>query len=102
MNEKHITRRSLDLSRIPDDLPDIPDMSDDEIQRAVESDPDAAPLVDASWFEAARRVEPMGKVPISIRVDRDVLEFFKAKGDGYLTRMNGVLRAFMEHERRRA
>jgi uncharacterized protein (DUF4415 family) len=36
------------------------------------------------------------KVSISLRIDRDVLEWFKAQGDGYQTRMNAVLRAFRD------
>ena len=36
------------------------------------------------------------KALISLRVDADVLEWFKAQGAGYQTRMNAVLRAFKE------
>jgi len=39
--------------------------------------------------------QPTPKVPINIRVDADVLQFFKRRGRGYQTRMNAVLRAFM-------
>jgi uncharacterized protein (DUF4415 family) len=35
-------------------------------------------------------------VAISIRVDEDVLKFFRRIGTGYQTRMNTVLRAFMK------
>jgi uncharacterized protein (DUF4415 family) len=37
-----------------------------------------------------------GKTAISIRVDTDVLEWFRAQGPGYQKRINLVLRAFME------
>ena len=36
------------------------------------------------------------KTSISLRVDRDVLAWFKAQGDGYQTRINAVLRAFRD------
>lgn len=36
------------------------------------------------------------KVSISLRVDADVLEWFKAQGPGYQTRINAVLRAFKD------
>ncbi len=36
------------------------------------------------------------KASISLRVDADVLEWFKRKGPGYQTRMNAVLRAFKD------
>lgn len=36
------------------------------------------------------------KTSISLRVDADVLEWFKAQGRGYQTRINAVLRAFKD------
>jgi len=36
------------------------------------------------------------KASVSLRLDADVLEWFKAQGPGYQTRMNAVLRAFKE------
>ena len=36
------------------------------------------------------------KASISLRVDQDVLEWFKSQGDGYQTRINAVLRAFRD------
>ena len=37
-------------------------------------------------------------MPMSLRLDPDILKFFKSRGRGYQTRMNAVLRAYMEHE----
>jgi len=76
-------------------------MTDADIASAVADDPEAAPLADASWFAAAKLVEPDTKEKISIRIDRDVLEFFRKEGR-YQSRINAVLRAYVEHERRRA
>lgn len=42
---------------------------------------------------------PEPKTPVTIRLDPDVLAFFKAQGKGYQTRINAVLRAFMEAKR---
>ena len=36
------------------------------------------------------------KTSISLRIDRDVLEWFKAQGPGYQTRINSVLRAYRD------
>jgi uncharacterized protein (DUF4415 family) len=36
------------------------------------------------------------KASISLRVDRDVLEWFRTQGTGYQSRMNAVLKAFKE------
>lgn len=38
------------------------------------------------------------KTSIALRVDTDVLDWFKSKGPGYQTRMNAVLRAFRDSE----
>jgi len=43
-------------------------------------------------------VPPTPKTSIALRVDTDVLEWFKSKGPGYQTRMNAVLRAFRDEE----
>lgn len=44
-----------------------------------------------------RGLQPVSpKASISLRVDADVLEWFKAQGSGYQTRMNAVLRAFRD------
>ena len=44
----------------------------------------------------AQLVMPEPKIPVSIRLDPDVLNFFKSQGRGYQTRINAVLRAYME------
>jgi uncharacterized protein (DUF4415 family) len=36
------------------------------------------------------------KALISLRIDEDVIEWFKAQGPGYQTRINSVLRAFRD------
>ena len=44
-----------------------------------------------------RGLQPVSpKASISLRVDADVLDWFKAQGSGYQTRMNAVLRAFRD------
>ncbi len=54
---------------------------------------------DFDWSDAAI-VEPAPKVSVSIRLDSDIVEFFKQGGKGYQTRMNSVLRSFMEARKR--
>ena len=39
---------------------------------------------------------PPSKQQITIRLDDDVLQWFRAQGDGYQTRINSLLRAYME------
>ena len=44
-----------------------------------------------------RGLEPVpAKTSISLRVDQEVLDWFKLQGPGYQTRMNAVLRAFRD------
>ncbi len=44
-----------------------------------------------------RGLQPLPpKVSVSLRIDRDVLEWFKAQGPGYQTRITAVLRAFRD------
>lgn len=76
-------------------------MSDAEAEANARRDPDNPPA-SAEWLAAARVVTPPEKQPVSLRLDADVLAWFRAQGDGYQTRMNAVLRAFYEHHRARA
>jgi uncharacterized protein (DUF4415 family) len=71
-------------------------MTDAEIEAAVANDPDAVPL-DIDWSDAVL-VMPVRKKAISIRVDEDVLAFFKGEGDGYQGRINAVLRSYMQQK----
>ena len=68
-------------------------LTDEEIAEAVRGDPDAVPL-DFGWSEAGLGVPPK-KRAISIRLDEDVLDFFRDGGAGYQRRMNAVLRSYM-------
>jgi uncharacterized protein (DUF4415 family) len=75
---KAMTGRKLEVS-IRADADDIADNNDEE--------PD--------WTQAIAGI-PAPKDHINIRVDHDVLEWFRSNGKGYQTLMNSVLRAFVE------
>jgi uncharacterized protein (DUF4415 family) len=70
-------------------------MSDAEIARTAP--PELAELPEDFW-DAAALVAP--KKAISLRVDEDVLEWFRAGGPRYQTRMNAVLRGYVVAMRR--
>lgn len=53
------------------------------------------PVEALSWTDAVLPEQSRKKL-ISLRVDPEVLEFFKAQGPGYQTRMNAVLQAYMQ------
>jgi uncharacterized protein (DUF4415 family) len=50
----------------------------------------------ADFWDEAVPVLPAAKVPISLRVDADVLAFYRELGPRYQSRMNAVLRSYME------
>jgi len=67
----------------------------------TKTDPNAPvyPL-DADFWATARVVMPdQGKAPVNLRVDRDVLDWFRQQGKGHLTRMNAVLRSYVEAQK---
>jgi len=70
-------------------------MTDEEIMR--NSPPELADLPD-DFFDSAVLVPPL-KVPISIRVDKDIIVWFRGFGPRYQSRMNAVLRAYMTAQR---
>ena len=49
-----------------------------------------------AFFKRAVLRLPEPKTAVTIRLDRQVLDWFKAKGPGYQTRINALLRAYME------
>ena len=57
---------------------------------------DIPETTDSFWASAKVR-EPIGKTAISIRIDDDVLEFFRKQGKGYQSKINAVLRSYKEH-----
>ena len=57
------------------------------------------PELDDAFFKEAEWKPPV-KQPVTIRLDADVLEWFKSQGPGYQTRINHLLRRFMEISQR--
>ena len=68
----------------------LAEMKDDEI------DFSDVPKLSSVFFKKAELKMPEPKKSISMRIDQDVLDYFKDKGRGYQTKMNAVLRMFME------
>lgn len=70
------------------------------ITAAAQSDPDSLPLTDEQLAQFKRkRGRPVGscKVPVSLRIDADVLDAFKSGGDGWQTRINAALKDWVQH-----
>ena len=68
-------------------------VTDAEIARTA---PEELRNLPADFWDEAVPVLPAAKIPISLRVDADVLEFFRESGPRYQSRMNAVLRSYME------
>jgi uncharacterized protein (DUF4415 family) len=71
--------------------------SDAEIHAAVVGDPDIRPTDEAFWKQA-RVVLPKNKETVTIRLDADLLAWLRRER-GYQTRINAVLRAYMNAHR---
>ncbi len=65
-------------------------MSDEEINFSDNAE------LDDSFFSNATLRMPESKKSVSLRIDQDVLEWYKSQGAGYQTRMNAVLRMYMQ------
>jgi len=82
MTQRYKKELSLeDLAALPDDQIDLSD----------------SPELDENFWKNARLVMPEGKEKVSIRLDKDILQWFRAQKDrGYQSRINAVLRAYVE------
>jgi len=68
-------------------------MIDEEVHAAVLADPEIKPTDEAFW-KAARLVMPQSKKTVTMRLDADLLAWFRRRR-GYQTRINAILRAYM-------
>jgi uncharacterized protein (DUF4415 family) len=72
-------------------------MTDAEIEADIASDPDEAGMV-IDWDSATIEM-PQPKTTLNMRIDRDVLDYFRKTGKGYQTRINAILRSYVERMR---
>ena len=87
-------RRMRARSGTRTDLPRAAAMSEEELERQVAADPDFKDLP-SNWFETADAIMPVAKKLLSLRLDEDVIDWFRQVGPGYQTRMNAVLKAYV-------
>ena len=91
MNKKSTTvRRSLS---------EIQSMRERGLDKTRPDAPHAESLGEEFW-KSARVVFPPGKTSVHLRLDSDVVDWFKSRGRGHLTRMNAVLRAYVDTQNR--
>jgi uncharacterized protein (DUF4415 family) len=76
-------------------------MTEAELEAAIASDPDWADIP-RDWYEHATPCYPEGtKTEIRLRIDPDLLAWFKRGGPGYQVRINAALRAFVAAQERK-
>ena len=74
-------------------------LTDADIRAQAAADPEER---DWDWARASLEM-PAPKIGIHIKLDADVVEFFKRQGAGYQTRINAALKAYVKHaEQKRA
>ena len=98
MNDRGIMRVSKDqLAEMNDetDWARVAAMTEADIERAAAEDPDASLTTAGDWKDA-RVVWPQTTEPVTLRLDRDVLAWFRRQGRGYQARINAVLRALVK------
>lgn len=95
-NESSMVKFSLDPSNLPRltkaqqaELTALRNKADDDINYSD------LPELDDGFWETASRAIPVGKKQVTLRIDEDVLDFFKTAGRRYQTRINAVLRAYV-------
>jgi uncharacterized protein (DUF4415 family) len=75
-------------------------LTDEDIAQAIEEDTDTFEP-DPAWLQHAMVLRPgQPKIRVTAYFDQEVVEWFRAQGRGYQTRMNAALRAYMEGVRK--
>lgn len=86
-----IIRKNLsDLHVSEERVAELENMPDEDI------DTSDIPELDEEWFAKAEWRPPVTKEQVTLRLDVDILRYFKAQGKGYQTRINAVLRAYVD------
>lgn len=75
-----------------------------KLQSKQDSDIDYSDIAETTedFWKNAKVVLPTKKVPLSLRIDEDIIDWFKHKGRGYQTKINAVLRAYVNSKKKRA
>ena len=66
-------------------------LTEAELEASIDYEEEGYPI----WETARAVFDPARKQQLTLRLDREVVDFFKAGGPGYQTRMNAVLRSYM-------
>ena len=94
-NELTVRYSAEEIAKLPSetDWDEAGKLEGAALEAAIAADPDEAGLV-FDWTRASIEM-PQPKAVLNMRVDRQVLDFFRATGPGYQTRINAVLAAYV-------
>ena len=72
----------------------------EELQNIPDAEIDTSdiPELDNHFWAKAKMVTPITKQAVSIRLDSDILDWFKKQGKGYQSTINKVLRTYVNHQ----
>ncbi|MEW6658853.1 MAG: BrnA antitoxin family protein [Thermodesulfobacteriota bacterium] len=82
------------------DLSRVDATTDAELERLIAEDEDERGLV-PDWTRS-KLVLPQAKQSVHLRLDKEIIAFFKSQGKGHISRMQAVLKAYMEAHREKA
>jgi uncharacterized protein (DUF4415 family) len=73
-------------------------LTDEEIEASIDSEDEGT----FDWDKAFAGLPPIGqkKKQVTLRLDQDIVDWFKSQGRGYQTQMNAVLRAWVQGHKR--
>jgi len=80
-------------------LEDIKAMQQRGDVKAPHKDVEGVDMPDGFW-DVAKLQEPKTKQQVNMRVDPDIIDFFKEDGNGHLTRMHAVLRSYVDAKKK--
>ena len=79
------------------DLIRVDAQTDAELERLLSEDEDERGLR-ADWTQA-KLILPQAKKSVHLRLEQEIIEFFKSKGKGHISRMQAVLKAYVDAHR---
>ncbi len=82
------------------DLRRVDAQTDEELERIIAADEDES-SVQADWAQA-KLVLPKAKQSVHLRLEQEIIAFFKSQGKGHISRMQAVLKAYVDAHRPRS
>ena len=103
-NDEHIVRYTADeleeMRRRGEDQTDwarVDALTEEELEASIDKEEEG----ELDWSTVQVGI-PEPKLQLTLRIDADVVEWFKNQGAGYQTRMNAVLRSYVEAQKQQA